>query len=120
VGILKNIIWVQRFDKNNFPFEVYLNPTIVQYSIKKQTFREGCLSVPNRSEVLNDRSYAILIAYDTMTGEHKTEMVEAFTSVIFQHEIDHLDGKLILDHLSNLKKKMYKKKIKKRVKFMKN
>jgi peptide deformylase len=99
VGILKNIIWVQRFDKDNFPFEVYLNPKIVQYSIKKQTFREGCLSIPNRSEVLNDRSYAILIAYDTMTGEHKTEMVEAFTSVIFQHEIDHLNGILYLDHL---------------------
>lgn len=99
VGILKNIIWVQRFDKDSFPFEVYLNPTIVQYSIKKQTFREGCLSIPNRSDILNDRSYAILIAYDTMTGEHKTEMVEAFTSVIFQHEIDHLNGILYLDHL---------------------
>lgn len=99
VGILKNIIWVQRFDKDNFPFEVYLNPVIVKYSLKKQTCREGCLSVPNRSEVLNNRAYAIMIEYDTMKGDHKTEMVEAFTSVIFQHEIDHLNGILYLDHL---------------------
>ena len=99
VGVLKNIIWVQRFDKENFPFEVYLNPKIVQYSKKKQTFREGCLSIPDRTDTLNDRAYAILIEYDNMQGEHKTEMIEDFTSVIFQHEIDHLNGILYLDHL---------------------
>lgn len=100
VGILKNIIWVQRFDKENFPFEVCLNPIIVQYSEKKQTNREGCLSIPNRRETLDKRAYAILIEYDTENGDHKTEMVEGFTSVIFQHEIDHLNGILYLDHLN--------------------
>lgn len=99
VGILKNIIWVQRFDKENFPFEVCLNPIIVQYSGKKQTNKEGCLSIPNRREILDNRAYAILIEYDTENGDHKTEMVEGFTSVIFQHEIDHLNGILYLDHL---------------------
>lgn len=99
VGVLKNIIWVQRFDKENFPFEVYLNPSIIQYSLKKQTFREGCLSIPNRTDILNDRAYAILIEYDMLNGEHKIEMIEDFTSVIFQHEIDHLNGILYLDHL---------------------
>ena len=49
VGILKNIIWVQRFDKENFPFEVYLNPTIIQYSQKKQTFREVSHPLKNKS-----------------------------------------------------------------------
>ncbi|WNH09040.1 peptide deformylase [Thalassobellus suaedae] len=99
VGVLKNIIWVQRFDKENFPFEVYLNPKITKYSKKKQTCKEGCLSIPNRTDTLNNRAYAILIEYDTMQGEHKTEMIEDFTSVIFQHEIDHLNGILYLDHL---------------------
>jgi len=99
VGILKNIIWVQRFDKAGFPFEVYLNPKIVQYSTKKQVFREGCLSIPDRMDTLSTRAYAILIEYDTMKAEHKSEMVEGFTSVIFQHEIDHLNGILYLDHL---------------------
>lgn len=100
VGVLKNIIWVQRFDKENFPFEVYLNPTIVNYSEKKQSVREGCLSIPNRSDTLNTRSYSIKLEYDTMKAEHKTEIVEGFTSVIFQHEIDHLNGILYIDHLA--------------------
>jgi peptide deformylase len=100
VGILKNIIWVQRFDKEIFPFEVYLNPMIIDYSEKKQTYKEGCLSIPNRSETLNCRSYTVTVEYDTEKGVHKTEIVEGFTSVIFQHEIDHLNGILYLDHLN--------------------
>ena len=97
--VFKNIIWVQRFDKENFPFEVYLNSKIINYSEEKQTVKEGCLSIPNRSEILNSRSKTITIEYDTMEAEHKTETVEGFTSVIFQHEIDHLNGILYLDHL---------------------
>lgn len=99
VGILKNIILVQRFDKENVPFEVYLNPKIIQYSKKKQICREGCLSVPNRTDTLNSRAYAILIEYDKMDKSHTVEMVEDFTAVIIQHEIDHLNGILYLDHL---------------------
>lgn len=100
VGILKNVIWVQRFDKEDFPFEVYLNPKIIEYSEEKQTQREGCLSIPNRTETLNSRSYSIKIEYDTMQAEHKTETIEGFTAVIFQHEIDHLNGILYIDLLN--------------------
>ena len=99
VGILKNIIWVQRFDKEEFPFEVHLNPKIVQYSTKKFPCKEGCLSIPDRSEMLNSRSYAILVTYQTLDGEKKTEMIEDFTAVIYQHEVDHLNGILYIDHL---------------------
>lgn len=99
VGVLKNIIWVQRFDKEEFPFEVYLNPKIVQYTDKKQDCVEGCLSIPDRSDTTKTRAYAILIEYDKMDGTHHSEMIEAFTAVIFQHEIDHLNGILYLDHL---------------------
>lgn len=99
VGVLKNIIWVQRFDKEEFPFEVYLNPKILSYSEQKQTFTEGCLSIPNRTETLNSRAYSIEITYDTMENKQHTETVEGFTAVIFQHEIDHLNGILYLDHL---------------------
>jgi peptide deformylase len=99
VGVLKNIIWVQRFDKEGFPFEVYLNPKILKYTNKKQDCKEGCLSIPNRSDTTKNRAYAILISYDKMDGSHHTEMIEAFTAVIFQHEIDHLNGILYLDHL---------------------
>ncbi len=99
VGILKNIIWVQRLDKENLPWEVYLNPRITQYSELKQTQREGCLSIPDRLDTLDSRAYAILIEYDKIDGSHHTEMVEGFTAVIFQHEIDHLNGILYIDHL---------------------
>ncbi|GGD13989.1 peptide deformylase [Hyunsoonleella pacifica] len=99
VGILKNIIWVQRLDKEGLPFEVYLNPKIINYSTTTQTVREGCLSIPDRSETLSSRSEKIIIEYDTMQGQYKSETVEGFTAVIFQHEIDHLNGILYLDHL---------------------
>ncbi len=101
VGILKNVIWVQRFDKEDSPFEVYLNPRIIQYTEKKQERAEGCLSVPNRRETLKTRSYAILLEYDQLDKSHKFEMVEDFTAVIFQHEIDHLNGILYFDHLED-------------------
>ncbi len=100
VGILKNIIWVKRFDKENFPFEVYLNPQIIQYSKKKQDCLEGCLSIPNQRDTTKTRAYAIMLEYDQINGSHKTEMIEDFTAVIFQHEIDHLNGILYIDHLN--------------------
>lgn len=99
VGILKNIILVQRFDMDSTPFEAYLNPKITKYTKLKQPCLEGCLSIPDRMDTTRTRAYAILLEYDNLKGEHKTEMIEDFTAVIFQHEIDHLNGILYLDHL---------------------
>tara|TARA_B100000497_G_scaffold22981_1_gene26885 strand:+ start:174 stop:812 length:639 start_codon:yes stop_codon:yes gene_type:complete len=99
VGILKNIILVQRLDKENIPFEVYLNPEIIAYSQDKQPCLEGCLSIPNRRDTTLTRSQSILIAYDRLDHTRVKENVKGFTAVIFQHEIDHLNGILYLDHL---------------------
>ncbi|PPK86212.1 peptide deformylase [Neolewinella xylanilytica] len=101
VGILKNIIWVQRLDKTeeDMPFEVYLNPEIVEYSAEKQINREGCLSIPNRSAEC-ERAQTIVLEYDKMDGSHARETISDFTAVIFQHEVDHLNGILYLDHLA--------------------
>ena len=99
VGILKQMIVVQRYDKEGFPFETYINPTIKQYSKKTQFCLEGCLSIPDKLDTTKNRAYAILLEYDRMDGSHEIEMVEAFTAVIFQHEIDHLNGILFTDHL---------------------
>jgi len=99
VGILKNIIVVQRLDKDNEPFEVYLNPVIKYYSKQKRSCPEGCLSIPNKRAITLDRSYEIRIEYDKLDGSHHSEKVEDFVSVIFQHEIDHLNGILFIDHL---------------------
>jgi peptide deformylase len=99
VGVMKNIIWVQRFDKPDTPFEVYLNPKILQYSQLRQECREGCLSVPGRSDTLEVRSYAVLVEYETLDQQRRIEMIEDFTAVIFQHEIDHLNGILYTDYV---------------------
>lgn len=100
VGVLKNIVLVQRFDKVGFPFETYLNPVIRQYTDLKQPCLEGCLSIPDRRDTTQNRAYAILLEYDKMDGSHKIEMIEDFTAVVFQHEIDHLQGILYTDHLA--------------------
>jgi peptide deformylase len=99
VGILKNIIWVQRYDKPSNPFEVYLNPKIIQYTKKKLNWVEGCLSVPGRRDTTTTRSYAILLDYLKPDKSHMIEMIEGFTAIIFQHEIDHLNGIIYLDRL---------------------
>ncbi len=111
VGILKKIIWIQRFDKENEPFEVYYNPRITKYTNLKQDVLEGCLSIPNIRETTHNRSYAVLLEYDNIQGHHKCEMIEAFTAVIFQHEIDHLNGILFTDHLDKETKQSIKHKL---------
>lgn len=98
VGINRNIIWVQRFDKPSEPFEVYLNPKIVWRSELMRKGAEGCLSIPNtRGSVY--RHYAIEIEYHNRKGEKHSEKIEGFTAVIFQHEIDHLNGILFTDRI---------------------
>jgi len=99
VGVLKNIIWVQRFDKENLPFEVYLNPEIVEYSDEKLPCLEGCLSIPERRDSTYTRSETIKIAYDRLDKKRVKESVSGFTAIVFQHEMDHLNGILYLDHL---------------------
>lgn len=99
VGILKSIILVQRVDKEGSPFEVYINPKIVKYSALKQNYKEGCLSIPKERGDTQSRSYAVLIEYVTIDNVIKTEMIEGFTAVIFQHEIDHLNGILFTDRI---------------------
>ncbi len=111
VGILKDIIWVQRLDKKLEPFEVYFNPKIVKYTDLKQDVPEGCLSIPDFRAMTKDRAYAIFFTYQDQKGKEKCEMVEAFTAAIFQHEIDHLNGIMFTDHLEQEQKQPGKHKI---------
>lgn len=98
VGILRRLVAVQRFDKEGEPFEFYINPKIVEYGDDWELGGEGCLSVPDfRGDVLRAQSITILYR-DTQYKLHR-EVIEGFTAVIFQHEIDHLDGILYIDHL---------------------
>lgn len=106
VGINKNLIWVQRFDKADNPFEFYINPRIIWRSQLTRTGIEGCLSIPNQREEVN-RSYAIQLQYSDSMGNIVEENIEGFTAVIFQHEVDHLKGILFTDRINmNIDKKV--------------
>ena len=99
VGIARRLIAVQRFDKPNEPFEFYANAYIVYYSDDIRIGAEGCLSVPNRREKI-ERAETIVVKYDhPETLLPCSDTVSGFTAVIFQHEIDHLNGVLYFDNV---------------------
>lgn len=99
VGLSRNVIAVQRFDKEGEPFEVYPNIRITAFRGEMEPGPEGCLSVPGRrGKVLRWRD--IDICYTSPeTGQEVSERIEGFTAVIFQHETDHLQGILYTDKL---------------------
>lgn len=98
VGINRRIILVQRFDKEDEPFETYFNPVILSQSTETVIRDEGCLSIPGcRGPV--ERPDEIEIKYIHPYGNEVIETVQGFTARIFQHEIDHLNGVLYTDLL---------------------
>lgn len=96
VGINRKIIWVQRFDKAGEPLEYFINPVITWRSELQNLGPEGDLSIPEFRDQFY-RSKVIRLEYVDLKGQKFSEMVEGFTAVIFQHEIDHLFGILISD-----------------------
>ena len=104
VGISRNIVAVQRFDKDGWPFEVYPNIRIDEFRGGMEEGPEGCLSVPDqRGNVLRYRDITIVytdINSDRMDQPREIrEDVKGFAAVIFQHECDHLDGVLYIDKI---------------------
>jgi peptide deformylase len=100
IGVGVQVITIQRYDKEGYPFEHYFNPEIVEYSESINAGREGCLSVPGYWGNV-ERSQKITIAYLNMNGKKVSEEIEGFTAVIFQHEIDHLNGIFYFDRIPN-------------------
>ena len=108
VGINRNIIWVQRFDKEGNPLEYFINPEVVWKSELLNLGPEGDLSIPDfRGQFY--RSKVIRLRYYDLSGSVHEEMAEGFTAVIFQHEIDHLSGILISDKWEKEKNLEYEK-----------
>lgn len=97
VGINRRIMVVQRFDKDENPFEVFINPIITWESEIMQLGPEGDLSFDERGNVF--RNYIIAVQYYDLNGYIIDEIIEGFTAVIFQHERDHLDGILLTDKI---------------------
>jgi peptide deformylase len=100
VGLNRRVVAVQRFDKEGEPFEVYPNVRIVWQSDSLTFGPEGCLSVPDRREDVA-RSQEIVIEYTAVPGlKTIRDTISGFTAVIFQHEVDHLDGVLYIDRVA--------------------
>lgn len=98
VGINKRVIAVQRYDKPGYPFEVYANIRIEKRYGNLKKGMEGCLSVPGRNGLV-PRNDTILISYlNEQTLKPVRDTVTGYTAVIFQHETDHLEGKLYIDY----------------------
>lgn len=106
IGINKNLIVVQRFDKVGEPFESYINPKIIWRSKFIRKGVEGCLSIPDRREEVL-RSNTIRLQYISKEGKIKEENIEGFTAVIFQHEVDHLYGILYPDRVEEAQKEEF-------------
>ena len=106
VGINRRVILVQRFDKPNAPVEYFINPKITWWSELLNKGLEGDLSIENFRDAFY-RSYSIRLEYYDLDNKKHEEMVEGFTAVIFQHEIDHLFGILIPDKLEKDKSLQY-------------
>lgn len=96
VGLPYRLVIVQRFDKQGEPFELFINPRITSYIGDLSEGREGCLSIPGYWGLVK-RAVTVCISYTTPEGEQRDEKIEGFTAIIFQHEIDHLDGILYTD-----------------------
>ena len=108
VGINRNIIWAKRFDKKENPLEYFINPKIIWRSEVLNLGPEGDLSI----EIFRDyfyRSLVIQLEYFDLHGKKHTELVEGFTAVILQHEIDHLSRILISDKIEHQKLKHFEK-----------
>lgn len=108
IGINRNVVWVQRFDKEGEPFEFIINPKITWYSDIVRHGREGCLSIPDIFGKVY-RSLVLRLEYFDLDGNFHDETVEGFTAVIFQHEYDHLIGSLFTDRMKEQKNLRYVK-----------
>ena len=89
---------------------VFINPEIVTFSADEQPYTEGCLSVPDQyAEVM--RPDRIRARWLDEHGQQHDEQLDGLLAVCLQHEMDHLEGVLFIDHLSRLKREMVLRKL---------
>jgi peptide deformylase len=90
----------------------FINPEVVWASEETAPYEEGCLSVPEYYDAV-ERPVRVRVRYLDYDGKAVEEEAEGLYAVCFQHELDHLNGVLFIDHLSRLKREQAIKKVKK-------
>ncbi|MBD8686244.1 peptide deformylase [Rhizobium sp. CFBP 13717] len=102
------VIDISREDEDRKPI-VFINPEILTVSDDVSTYEEGCLSIPDYyAEV--ERPAALTLAYIDRDGKKQMLEADGLLATCLQHEIDHLNGVLFIDHISRLKREMVIKK----------
>jgi peptide deformylase len=89
---------------------VFINPVILDPADQLSTYQEGCLSVPEIYADV-DRPATCRVRYQDLDGNTHEEALEGLMATCLQHEMDHLEGILFIDHLSRLKRAMVLKKL---------
>ncbi len=110
IGVSKRIAIVMPEDEKSIM--TFINPKIISTSNQMCDFEEGCLSIPGIYYNVK-RPDSIEIEYQDEQGNKKQLKAENLLARILFHEIDHLDGKVFIDHLSRLKKNFVENKFKK-------
>lgn len=88
-------------------FAIVFNPKIIKTAQKQKVFFEGCLSIPDiYGETL--RPIAVTVQYQDETGQLITKRLQGVAAWIFQHEVDHLNGTLFMDHVVSQKGRVFK------------
>jgi peptide deformylase len=90
----------------------FVNPEILESNDEMQTYEEGCLSVPDFYDEV-ERPKRVRLRYLNYQGVEVEEWAEGMYAVCIQHEMDHLQGTLFIDHLSRLKRSYAINKVKK-------
>ena len=113
IGILRRVLVVDVSKKEEEKNPISLiNPKIKKLSDDTSVYEEGCLSIPE-TFIEIERPRVCEVEYIDLDGNKKELKCDGLMSTCIQHEINHLDGKLIIDHLSKLKKDLIIKKISK-------
>jgi peptide deformylase len=100
--------------ENGHSVQVLINPRIVDQEGEMLSEDEGCLSVPEFTADVKRYSSIIVEGVDREGGPVKLE-AEGMLAIVLQHEIDHLNGKLFIDHISALKRQLYTRRMKKKL-----
>ena len=113
VGVLKRVLVVDVSSKDEKKSPIsFINPVIRKLSSETSIYEEGCLSIPD-TYIEIERPKVCEVEYIDFSGEKKLLKCDGLLSTCIQHEINHLDGKLIIDNLSKLKRDLIIKKISK-------
>lgn len=88
-------------------FKAFFNPKILSFSKKTKTFFEGCLSIPNYYGEVT-RPISVTVTYQDIEGNNHKEKLDGLIAWIFQHEAEHLEGKLFMDKVLEQKNRLFK------------